>query len=214
MAISGIIEFHASSGSPAYPYQIDQFVAGSGEDYNRLGWFGDNGPGSFITIFLHQDTTFIVNESGQAVPGATNPASGELTNLKYVNSTNVNPNGSGSVTLSTLTEQDATLRIHFTEPSGNAVTTSNGVFKCVSLNASSGVDNVDTIPSNVLVYAAEIGQDSSWTKISDDAANNELAVGDRAGSSIVHDFHIGISVSPRITGQKSDFGFYFELEYV
>lgn len=214
MAISGIIEFYASSGSPAGAYQIDHLVAGSGQEYNRLGWFGDDGPGSFLTIFLHQDRTFVVNEDGNAVPGATNPASGELTNLKYINSTGVDPNSSGVVALNTITELDATLRVRFTEPSGNATTTSNAVLKCVELSATSGIDDEDAIPSNVLVYAAEIGQDSSWTKISDDAGDNELSLGDRAGSSIVHDFHIGLSVSPRITGKKADFGFLFQLEYV
>lgn len=214
MAISGVIEFYASSGSPAGDYQIDPFVANSGQEHNRIGFFGDSGPGSFITINTYQDKTFVVNEDGDAVPGAVNTASGELTNLKYINSSSVNPNASGSVGVSTITEMDATLRVQFTEPSGNAVTIQNATLKCVNINAASGVDDEDALASGITMYGFEVGKDSSWSKFSDDAADNELSLADRAGSSIVHDFHIGLSLSPIGTGEKTDFAFLFKLEYI
>ena len=213
-AASGVIEFWASSGSPAGAYQIDPFVANSGQEHNRIGWFGSAGPGSFITINTYQDKTYIVNEDGSAVPGAVNTASGELTNLKYINSSSVNANASGAVGVSTITQIDSTLRVRFTEPSGNAVTIQNAMLKCVNLNAASGVDDEDALASGITMYGFEVGVDSAWSKFSDDAADNQLDLANRAGSSIIHDFHMGLSLSPVGTGEKTDFAFLFKLEYI
>ena len=214
MAISGIIEFHASSGAASHPWQLDPFVAGSGLEWNRLGLFDTSCPGSFVTVNTYQNTTYTVREDGNAVDGAINTASGQLSNNKYVNSSSVNPNSSGSVGVSTLTIQDATLRVRFTEPSGNAVITQNAELLCVQFNASSGVDDEDAVPTGVTVQAFEVGVDTAWEKLSDDAADNTMAFGDRAGSSIIHDFHMAISVAPILTGQRIDFGFLFQLEYI
>jgi hypothetical protein len=214
MAISGVIEFHASSGAPSHPYQIDPFIANSGQEHNRLGWFGDTGPGSFVTINTYQDKTFPVNEDGNAIDGAVNSASGELQNLKYINSSSVNANGSGAVAVSSITLPDSTLRVRFTEPSGTAVTIQNAELKCVNLNAASGVDDEDALASGVSVQAFEVGVDTTWTKISDDAASNAIDFDDRPTDGIIHDFHIGLSLSPIGTGEKVDFGFLFKLEYI
>lgn len=214
MAVSGIIEFFASSGSPAGSFLLDTFVAGSGTEYNRIGWFGANGPGSYITISTYQDRTFMVDEEGSPVIAAINAASGELTNLKYINSTQVDPNASGTVLLTTITEQDATLLVHFTHPTGAATTVSNIFLKSVNLNAASGVPDDTVGASGVNIYAFEVAQDSTWTKISNDASPNSIQLGDRASSSIYHDFHIGISASPLLTGEKNNFALVFELEYV
>jgi uncharacterized protein YpuA (DUF1002 family) len=137
-----------------------------------------------------------------------------LTNLKYINSSSVNPNGSGAVGVSTITQQDATLRVQFTEPSGNAVVTQNAMLKCVNINAASGVDDEDALASGITMYGFEVAVDSAWSKFSDDAASNELSLANRAGESIVHDFHIGLSLSPIGTGEKTDFAFLFKLEYI
>jgi len=214
MAISGIVEFHASSGAPSHPWQLDPFTAGSGTEWNRIGGFGDSGPGSFITVNTYQDKTYTCNESGVAPDSTINSASGELQNNKYVNSASVNPNGSGSIAVSALTEQDATVRIQFTEPSGNAVTTQNAKLKCVALNASSGVDDQSTLVSTVTVHAFEVGQDSAWEKISDDAADNEIDLTARATAAIVHDYHVALSMSPISTGENISFGFLFTIEYI
>lgn len=217
MAVSGVVEFHASSGSPAGTaggFQLDPFVAGSGTEWNRMGFFGSSGPGSFVTVNQYQDKTYACNESGVAPDSTINTASGELTNNKFVNSTSVNPNASGSVALSTLTEIDATIRVQFTEPSGNAVETQNAELKCVQFGATSGVANEDAVPTGVTVQAAEVGQDTSWEKISDDAADNSISLTSRATASIVHDYHLAISVSPISTGEIIDFGFLFKLEYI
>lgn len=214
MSISGIIEFHASSGAPSHPWQLDPFVPNSGTEWNRIGFFGASGPGSFITVNTYQDTTYTVNESGVAPNSTINSASGKLQNLKFINSASVNPNGSGSVAVNTITLQDATIRVRFTEPSGTSVETQNAVLKCVSLNASSGVPDEDALVTGVTVYAFEVGQDTAWEKISDDAADNYISLSSRATQSIIHDYHIGLSVSPISTGEKIDWAFLFKLEYI
>jgi hypothetical protein len=214
MAISGIIQFHASSGAPSHPWQLDPFVANSGTEWNRIGFFNTAGPGSFVTINTYQNKTYTVNESGVAPNSTINSQSGQLTNLKYVSSSTVNPNSSGAVNCNTITEPDATLRIRFTEPSGIAVTVQNIYFKCVALNASSGVANEDTVQSGITVQVFEVGKDTTWTKVSNDAASNSLTLDNRAGSSIIHDFHLGISVSPITTGEKKNFAFLMKLEYI
>lgn len=214
MAISGIIQFHASSGAVSHPFQLDPFVAGSGTEWNRIGFFGTTGPGSFVTISQYQDTTYTVNESGIAPNIGVNAASGKLTNLKYINSSSVNPNSSGSVAVNTITAPDATLRVRFTNPSGQAVQTQNAKILCVQLGATSGVASESALVSGITVQVFEVGVDSSWTKISHDASSNSKSLSSRTGTSIIHDYHLGISVSPVNTGEKKDFAFLFKLEYL
>lgn len=214
MAISGVIQFHASSGAPSHPYQLDPFVAGSGTEWNRIGFFGSTGPGSFITVNTYQDTTFTCNESGVAPNIGVNAASGKLQNLKFINSASVNPNGSGSVAVNTITRPDATLRVHFTEPSGHAVTTQNAKLLCVQLGATSGVASEATIVTGITVQVFEVGVDTAWEKITDDAADNAKSLSSRATASIIHDYHLALSLSPINTGEKKDFAFLFKLEYI
>ncbi len=214
MAISGIIEFYASSGAPAASYAIDSFIVGSGYDYNynRFGFFEAGGPGTFVTIGTYQNSTYIVNQNGEAVPSSWNAQSGELTNLKYINDGTVNPNGSGVVDVNTITEQDATFLVHFTHPTGAATTMTNASLRCVAINSQSGVDSVSALVTGLNIYGFEVGQDASWTKLSNDAATNQLTLVDKS-SSTVHDYHIGLSVSPINTSINVSFGFVLELEY-
>ncbi len=214
MAASGIIQFHASSGAPSHPFQLDAFVAGSGTEWNRIGFFGAAGPGSFVTVSQYQDTTFTCNESGVPPNIGVNAQSGKLQNLKYVNATTVNPNASGSVAVSTITLPDATVRIRFTQPSGTAVQTQNAVLRCVQLGATSGVANEDALVSGINVQAFEVVVSTGWEKISHDAADNYISLSSRAGTSIMHDYHIGLSVSPIATGERKDFAFLFKLEFL
>lgn len=212
MPISGIIQFHSSSGAPCGSLQFDTLVANSGQMYNRIGHFGISGPNSFVSTNTYQDTTYIVNEDG-AVSGAY-PASGKLSNLKYVNSASVNPNSSGSQAVSGISRNDATIRIHFTQPSGTPCTTQNAKFRCVALNASSGIDNIATLASGLYVQAFEVGVSSAWSLISQNGAQNYISIADRAGSSIVHDFFVGISASPISVGVLKSHGYLFSLEYI
>lgn len=211
---SGIIEFHASSGAPSHPFQLDRFVAGSGTEWNRIGFFGASGPGSFVTVNTYQDRTYCVNESGVAPNSTISATSGRLQNLKFINSASVNPNSSGSVAVNTITIPDATLRIRFTEPSGNAVQTQNAQIKCVQLGATSGVANEDTVVTGINVQVFEVAQDSAWTNISNIASSNSKSLTSRATAHIVHDYHLGISASPINTGAKIDWAFLFRLEYL
>lgn len=213
MAASGIIEFHASSGAQSHPYQLDRFVAGSGTEWNRIGFFGESGPGNFVSVSTYQDTTYTVNESGIAPNIGVNAASGKLVNLKYINSSSVNPNASGSVALTSITLPDATLRVRFTNPSGTAVQTQNAKLLCVQLGATSGVASESTVVSGVVIQAFEVGVDSTWTQISQ-GATNVKTLSSRATPAIVHDYHLGISASPTNTGEKKDFAFLFKLEYL
>jgi len=213
MAISGIIQFHSASGARSHPYQLDPFIAGSGTEWNRVGFFGSTGPGSFVTVSTYQDTTYACNESGIAPNIGVNVYSGILQNLKYVNSASVNPNGSGSVALTTITLPDATLRVRFTNPSGTAVQTQNAKILCVQLGATSGVASESALVSGITVQVFEVAVDSAWTQISQTGTNSKN-LGARATNSIIHDFHLGISVSPINTGEKKDFAFLFKLEYL
>lgn len=212
MALSGIIEFHASSGAPCHPLQIDHFVAGSGLGYNRIGLFGTGGPGTYVQVNLFQDTTYIVNESG--APSGSALASGKLTNLKYINSSSVNPNSSGSVSVSGITERDSTLRIRFTHPSGQTCTLQNCKFIGINLNASSGAIDETTNISGINIYAFEVGRDTSWTKISNDASLNYLSFANRSSGAIVHDYHLGLSASPLAVGERKNFAFIAKFEFV
>lgn len=210
-AQSGVIEFHASSGSPTHPRQIVSLLPNSGQDYNRLGMFGAGGPGTFVLLSQYQDTTYIVNEDGN--PSGAWAASGKLSNNKFVNTSSVNPNSSGSIAVSALTPIDATFRVRFTEPSGNAVQTQNVFLQVVKLNASSGVE-VGTVVSGINIYAFEVGQASAWTLLSQSALSGSLALTSRGTAKIIHDYHIAVSCSPLAVGIKRDYGFVFIVEFL
>lgn len=212
-AESGIIEFWSASGAPCAQTQIALLIPNSGQDYNRVGWFGTTGPGSFIVINTYNDTTYIVNEDGN--PSGAFTSSGKLNNCKYVNATSVNPNSSGSQAVSGLPEHAATLRIEFTEPSGNAVTTQNVYLKAIKLNNASGCDDENVKVSGMLIQAFEVVPTvTGWTLISQTGTNNYIQCSGRSTASIVHHYHVALSVSPLQTGERIDFGILFKLEYV
>lgn len=211
-SISGLIEFWASSGAPCHPRQIVSLIVGSGQDYNRIGFFGPGGPGNFITINYAQDTTYIVNEDGN--PSGAWQASGRLQNNAYVSANSVNPNSSGSIATSSLAPQDATFIIRVTGPSGNQIQLQNVTFRAVKFNAFSGVDDANQKPSGALIYAFEVGRGSGWTLISQTGTNNYFVLTSRSGLAIVHDYHIAVSAIPTQVGIKKDFGFEVVLEYI
>jgi len=211
-AISGVIEFWASSGAPSAARQLANLLPMSGQDYNRVGFFGTGGPGNFIRINEYQDTTYIVNEDGN--PSGAFTASGKLSNVKYVTSTTLNPNSSGVIAVSGLTMPDATVRIRFTEPSGTAVQTQNGKFRAINLNASSGTDDCTINVSGVNIYAFEVPQATSWTLISQAGAVNYISLTSRTSAKIWHDFHIALSASPLAVGIKNNFAFEVYLEFL
>ena len=113
-----------------------------------------------------------------------------------------------------MTEQDATVRVHFAHPSGWACTTSAAKFRCVTFGATTGVDDETAVESNVVLRLFEVGRDTAWTKVTYDASVNYISLDDRAVASVVHDWHIGMTAAPNTTGEKIDFGFWFELEFV
>ena len=215
------LRFIAPSGSPASETIIDQLdPPGNTSGSNYVGFFGAGGPEGIpfaVIVGNYQDRTFITNTSGNNLGVAPFGllGSGELLNHKFASSTSAFIEDDGEVSLVDVPRESGTLLIRF-EPSGaTPVITQNTVLRAVVLNANSGVNSVTSIPQNLTIYGYEPEAGSSWSQVGGTGAvDNRVIFQDRSGSSLVHDFFVGLSVSPEQVGARSDFGFLFVVEFL
>jgi hypothetical protein len=186
---------------------------------NHVGFFGAGGPeGTPFAVIVdrYQDKTYITNTSGTNL-GADPfglPGSGELINHKYVSSSTVNVSGLGETALINVTSESGTLLVRFESTVGE-VQTQNGIVYTVNLNASSGVDDVSSVVTNLKVQGYEPTVDSTWTQMAGAGAiDNRLLLLDRNTAEVIHDFFVGLSASPETVGERSDFGLFAVIEFL
>lgn len=219
------ITFYAPSGSPASSNHtsivaIEQLdPPGNTSGANHVGFFGAGGPeGTPFAVIVdrYQDKTYITNTSGTNL-GADPfglPGSGELINHKYVSSSTVNVSGLGETALINVTSESGTLLVRFESTVGE-VQTQNGIVYTVNLNASSGVDDVSSVVTNLKVQGYEPTVDSTWTQMAGAGAiDNRLLLLDRNTAEVIHDFFVGLSASPETVGERSDFGLFAVIEFL
>jgi len=164
---------------------------------DKVGFYGANF-GDAITVNSYQDSTHIENSSGTHLC-TTN----HVHNTKYLTSSTVSIDGSGSQTLgaSVPTTAQCPLKINFSHTS--AVATSAGKFW-----ADNGSD-VNTAPTDVTFQAGE-QSDTSWTAAA--PKSNAVTLNDQA-SATSHDFYVFCSASPTAVGDKTAFRLGIELTY-
>ena len=179
---------------------------------NTVGFFG-SAFGNSIRVAEFNDKTHVTNSTG-----TTNFAS--LTNNKFITTSGISLNASGTLPLSGITISDTTLRIHFNNTED--VETQNAEF--IAFDRTNFVND----PSGVEVQAFEasasssgtelpeaaglnVGGDTLWSNIEGttrlDLDNHPFASGD-------HYFFIGLSASPESIGEKTDLGFAFSTEFL
>lgn len=157
--------------------------------------FARNAFDTAIQVGSYQDSTHVRSSGGSNVSSGNTPK-----NVKYLTSTTADK-GAGSVSLSSLTNADATLKINFSHTT--AVLTSGAIFYAYDGTTTTAA------PTGVTVKAAEIGN-SSWSTPHGSAAALSIADDTSATS---HDYYIAVSASPMSVGVKTAFAFRIELTY-
>lgn len=201
-----------AAGKATIGLEIFNMEAGATNSPNRLGFFGVNGaPNSAVIVGQYQDRTHRTDNVGSNL--------GVMLNNKFTGASSVEASGvpfTGG--FANIPRESGTLLCRFTEPNNTAVTTTNGTFRAVNFNASSGVPNIGDLASNIVVKAAQLqdtagnAANATWTTIS--SGGSALSLADQTLSAPVHDFHFLLSGSPSAAGRNISFGYYFQLEFL
>lgn len=193
------LRWFAGDGSP-------EILPAASGGLNTCGFYG----GSFgfsIRVGEFNETSYRTTEDGQTDGGA-------LPNLRWANATGAYV--AGEVTATELLEvnnDEATLKIRLNVDSATA--TQNTELRTYDK------DDIDNPPSGVTVYAAEIRKespsvrgsgDSAWTEIY--GSGSVLTFDNRTLPATQHDYFVGLTASPDSVGEKTQFAFYFETEFL
>lgn len=203
------IDFYADS------FQV-QNLNGSG-----LGFYG-SGFGVSVDVGDFQETTFITDGNGTTEGPQVN-------NIMWTHADSGEINGAGSsVELTQIPNYLATLNIRFTHSS--AVKTQNAKVRVYDRTT------ITNPASGVTTYVAELihpdtvqndngSGDTSWINGTSGSASVAIDMvaspgysGERESGantySDQHDYYLAISASPDSIGSKTEYGLYFELEYL
>ena len=180
---------------------IEILPAASG-GLNTIGFYGP-GFGLSVRVGDFNENTYRTTEDGQ-----TNGTA--LPNLRWASATGAYVGPSiVEAGLLTVTEAQATVRIELM--TDVAVTTQNATFRAFDKSS------IDNAPSGVDVYAAEIlaggSGDSLWTP-SLGGSGVIMSLDDKTVANTTHNWHVGLSSSPTSIGEKTNFAFYFETEFL
>jgi len=180
---------------------IEILPAASG-GLNTVGFYGP-GFGLSIRVGDFNEGTYITTEDGQTNGSA-------LPNVRWASVTGAYL--AASIIPSLLQDiltTEATLEIELV--TDVAVTTQNAVFRTFDKAS------IDNAPSGVDVYAAEVisgaaSGDTTWTQIQ--GSGSVLNLADQTISNTTHEWFIALSSTPTSIGEKTNFAFYFETEFL
>lgn len=197
--MASTIRWFAGDGSP----EIAPAASGG---FNTIGFYG-GAFGFSIRVGEYNDNSYRTTEDGQTDGGA-------LPNLKFANVSGAYvANEVAATELLEVNNAEATINIRLTTDS--AVGTQNSNFRTFDKT------NINNNPSGVTVYAAEIRKDNVsvrgsgdtfWTEIY--GSGSVLEMEDQAGLDLTHNWYVGLTASPDSIGEKTQFAFYFESEFV
>ncbi|TFH24743.1 hypothetical protein E4G67_01710 [Candidatus Bathyarchaeota archaeon] len=189
--------------NPSNPAQ--QILPAASGGLNTIGFYGP-GFGLSVKVGEYNETTYRTTEDGQTNGGA-------LPNLGYANVSGafVGP----SIIAEELLEvenTEATLRVRLVTDA--SVGTQNTRFRSFDKN------DINSAPSGVTVQAAEIikpdpvrgSGDQFWLAIQ--GSGSVLSLTDQLTPAVQHDWFIGLSSLPVSIGEKTNFAFYFETEFL
>jgi len=209
----------APSGAPASGTVIEQLdPPGNTSGANHLGFFGAGGPKGVpfaIIVAAYQDKSFITNAAGDNLGDVGVLESGQLINHKFVTTTTTNPDGFGEQSLLGVPQESGTILVRFVPSGSTPVRTQNTLIRTVVLNASSGINAVDSVVVGLKVQGFEPNVDSSWTQTAGDGAlDNRLFIQDHTETDLVHDYFACFAASPEAVGERNDFGFFVIIEFL
>jgi len=172
--------------------------------FNTVGFYGP-GFGLSVKVGEYNETTYRTTEDGQ-----TNGTA--LPNLRYANTSGayVGPSIIAAELVSVL-NNESTIRVRLTTDS--AVQTQNAELRTFDKTS------IDSAPSGVDVFSAEIINpsgtgtgDVNWTQIQ--GSGTVLGLDDQTTASTEHNFYIALSATPTSIGEKTNFAFYFQAEFL
>ena len=174
--------------------------------FNTLGFYGP-GFGLSVRVGEFNETTFRTTEDGQSDGGA-------FPNLRFANSSGTFVGAEIVATeLLEVNNNEATLLIRLNTDS--AVATQNTKFRAFDKTS------IDSAPSGVTVRAAEIMKedvsvrgsgDQDWTVIQ--GSTDVLSFDNQPDAATEHNWRVGITATPDSIGEKTNFAFYFETEFL
>jgi len=159
-------------------------------DGDYIGFFGSNF-GDSIILNAYQDRTYVTN-----INGTVN--TGELPNIKYI-SNSAGSIGSGSAALTTFTQNQCTLHISLTSGSASRVQAIKLIAYSGSLTVGPAGELSAAGPANTSIVGFELG-DTTWTVMSGSAQPLMLTPYSGAAGKITHDYYIGLSAQPQVSG--------------
>lgn len=189
--------------NPSNP-AVEILPAASG-GFNTVGFYGP-AFGFSVRVGEYNETTYRTTEDGQTDGGA-------LPNLTYANVSGayVGPSIVAEELLE-VSNSEATLRIRLQTDS--AVGTQNSNFRSFDKNG------INSSQSGVVVQAAEIikpgaprgSGDQFWQSIG--GSGSVLSLDDQLTPATEHNWYIGLTCQPTSIGEKTNFAFYFETEFL
>jgi hypothetical protein len=173
---------------------------------NTIGFYGP-GFGLSVRVGDFNENTYRTTEDGQTNGNA-------LPNLRWANTSGAFvANEILATPLLEVLNSEATLRVELI--TDVAVTTQNATFRAFDKSS------IDNAPSGVDVFAAEIRNvvgpvgsgDQDWT-VNLGGSGVVLSLDDQTNPNTTHNFWIGLSSTPTSIGEKTNFAFYFETEFL
>lgn len=180
---------------------IEILPAASG-GLNTVGFYGP-GFGLSVRVGEFNETTFRTTEDGQ-----TNGS--QLPNVRWASATGGYVGASIiEQGLQSILTSEATLQVELV--TDVAVQTQNAIFRTFDKAS------IDNPPSGVDVYAAEVASgvasgDATWTQIQ--GSGTVLSLADQTNNNTTHNWFVALSSSPTSVGEKTNFAFYFETEFL
>jgi len=158
----------------------------------RIGFFGTSF-GDSIVLNNYQDKTYVTNDTGTINLG-------ELPNVKYVsNSPGMVDIGSGSVAITTLTANQCTLHIQLSSGSASRIQAIKLIAYSGSLEVGPHGGLSASGPANVTVVGFELGN-TDWTVMNGSTTPLQLTPFSGAAGQLQHDYYIGLSAQPQVSG--------------
>ena len=196
--------------------------AGNDIGSSGVGFFGNSGFGSSVSVGSYQDSTYITNSNG-TIAGAS------LNNIKYSHPNSGIVNGIGSpsgLNLQAITNAQASLNVRFSHSS--PVATQNvklRIYDRANINnpASGVTTKVAEIIHPTTTNALDGSGSASWQTPAGSGTIVDLVSSpgmsglrpDGSGTtSSRHDWYLALSASPDSIGSKTQYAMWVELEYL
>jgi hypothetical protein len=206
--------------------QVDQYQFGHETPASGLGFYGTSF-GNSVQVDYWQQSTFITNAGGSTEgQQANNVTRDELNDANNPTATSGSINGANAIFIRRMPNNSGTLNLRFTYDSAVNVQNAKAYIydRLVKTNNPSGVTCAiaELVHPWDSVAIVSTSGSATWTEITDTGTNYISLTNSPGESGLVpglladtqHDWYLILAASPDSIGSKTQFGLYFELEYL